>query len=91
MPCTASTAGSPVGQDPIGALVRGREALRVQRVRDRERRELAQATVFREMLEDTRIETMVSFWRKLPPEKRACLTERLAQETSGADTADERG
>ncbi len=36
--------------------VRGREALRVQRERAHERRELAQAAVFREMLEDTRIQ-----------------------------------
>ncbi len=69
-----------LGQDPIDALVRGREALRDQRVRDRDQRELAQAAVFREMLEDTRIETTVSFWRKLPPEKQARLAQRLARE-----------
>ncbi len=32
------------------------------------------------MLEDTRIETTVSFWRKLPPEKQARLAQRLARE-----------
>ena len=70
-----------LGLDPIDTLIRGREALRVRRERACEQQQLAQAAVFREMLEDTRIETMVSFWRELPPEKRTRLAERLARET----------
>ena len=72
-----------LGLDPIDTLVRGREALRIQRERAQERRQMAQAAMFREMLEDTRIETMVLFWRNLPSEKQTRLAERLAQETSG--------
>ena len=75
-----------LGQDPIDALVRGREALRAQQQRFQERRQQEQAAVFREMLEDTRIETMVSFWRKLPAEKRVRLAGQLAEETGVADT-----
>lgn len=75
-----------LGQDPIDALVRGRERLRVQREKAHEQRQVAQAAVFREMLEDTRVETMISFWRKLPPEKRARLVDRLAREAVAADT-----
>ena len=78
-----------LGLDPIDTLARGREALHDQRVRDREQRELAQAEVFREMLEDTRIETTVSFWRLLPPEKRARLVRRLAREADGDADPDE--
>ncbi len=75
-----------LGLDPIDTFVRGREALRLQRERAHEQRQLAQAVVFREMLEDTRIETMVSFWRKLPPEKRARLAERITRETAAIPT-----
>ncbi len=75
-----------LGLDPIDTLVRGREALRVQRERNHEQRQLAQAAVFREMLEDTRIETMVSFWRQLPPKERARLADRITRETAAVPT-----
>ncbi len=79
-----------LGQDPIDALVRGREALRAQRQRAHEQLQQEQVAVFREMLEDTRIETVVSFWRKLPPEKRARLAERITRETAAIPTTRDR-
>ncbi len=74
-----------LGLEPIDALVRGRQELRVQREKAHEQSQMAQAAVFREMLEDTRIETMVSFWRKLPPEKRVKVAGRLVAETGVED------
>lgn len=69
-----------LGIDPIDALVRGREGLRLQRQRAHEQEQLARAAPFSEMLEDTRIETMISFWRRLPPEKRLTVAGQLAEE-----------
>ncbi len=65
-----------LGQDPIDALVRGREVLRAQRESEREQR-------YREMLESTQAETMVALWKKLPSREQARVMAQLADETGG--------
>lgn len=62
-----------LGRDPIDELVRGRSEL--SRAEDRDR-ELA----YRRMLERAEADTMISFWRRLPPEEKQRVVRWLTEE-----------
>ena len=71
-----------MGINPIDALVRGRDALRVQRENEREQR-------YRAMLVRTQADTLIALWEKLPRCERQRVTARLAGEAGGEDPVGE--
>ena len=62
-----------LGRDPIEELVRGRAELRKSE-------DEARAEAYRRMLERAQADTMVSFWRRLPPEERKRVVRWLNEE-----------
>lgn len=70
-----------LGRDPIDELVRGRARLRKEEDQARE-------TAYRSMLERAQADTMVSFWKQLPPGEKSRVLEMLNRESAAAGEAE---